>query len=263
MNKKLDRIEAHLRTLFEDKLLNIFTGQKTQVRLIDDLVQVMRENLKHNLEGVTLAPDRFVIQVPRNELLEWQAHQDILNEMANSLFQIGCKENLSFQKPPRIEIHIGSDVPKHNYIISAHISPEDPNLPDTAGMTQTEQRPGKKIIPDNASLIIGGRTSFPLDKAVINIGRHSTNDLVLDDPHVSRHHAQLRGIRNQFVIFDVGSTGGTFLNGRKITQSTLQTGDVIRIGVINLIYIQDTTSANITTAMQVEGETKPPQEGQK
>lgn len=252
MNKKLDRLEAHLRSLFEESLIKALTGHKSQISLIDDLVQVMRENLEHGLELDTLAPDRFLIHVPPDDLLEWQVHQDILNNMAASIYQIGQEEDLKFRRPPTIEVHIDLTMANHDYAISAQISEEDPHLPDTAGMTQPQQNDSTEAIPKDASLIIGGTSNFPLKKSIIDIGRHSDNDLVLDDPHVSRHHAQLRAIRNRFVIFDVGSTGGTFLNGKPISKATLQTGDVIRIGVVNLIYTQDSTSPTSTTAMLIE-----------
>lgn len=252
MNKKLDRLEARLRSLFEESLIKALTGHKSQITLIDDLIQVMRENLAQGLDGDTLAPDRFLIHIPPDDLLEWQVHQDILNDMAASIYHIRQEEDLIFQRPPTIEVHIDTTISNHNYAISAQISDEDPTLPDTAAMTQPEQTDSTFSIPKDASLIIGGTSNFPLKKSLINIGRHSDNDLVLDDPHVSRHHAQLRAIRNQFVIFDVGSTGGTFLNGRAVSKATLQTGDVIRIGVVNLIYTQDTTSPTTTTAMPIE-----------
>ena len=44
----------------------------------------------------------------------------------------------------------------------------------------------------------------PLIKPVVNIGRHSESDLVIEDLHVSRHHAQLRAISQHYVIFDTG-----------------------------------------------------------
>ena len=257
MNNKLDRLEAHLRTLFEESLIKALTGRKPHITLIDDLVQVMRENLKRGFEGDLLAPDRFLIHVPPDNLLEWQVHQDILNDMAASIYQIGQEEDLTFLRPPTIEVHLDSTISNQNYLISAQISEEDPDLPDTAGMTQPEKTDSTVSIPKDASLIIGGTSIFSLEKSVINVGRHSDNDLVLDDPHVSRHHAQLRVIRDQFVIFDVGSTGGTFLNGSPITKATLQTGDVIRIGVVNLIYTQDTTSPTTTTAIPIERENNP------
>jgi pSer/pThr/pTyr-binding forkhead associated (FHA) protein len=117
--------------------------------------------------------------------------------------------------------------------------------------------PVQPKIPQNAFLVIAGKTNFPLTKAVVNIGRHSDNDLILEDQYISRHHAQLRAIDNRYVIFDVGSTGGIFLNNKQISRATLHPGDVLRIGMVNLIYSQDTTAEQPTSAVPVETDDQP------
>jgi hypothetical protein len=88
-------------------------------------------------------------------------------------------------------------------------------------------------------LIVNGDWIYSLDQSVINIGRRSTNDLIIDDVRVSRDHAQLRAIRGKFVLFDLNSTGGTFINGKRITKRTLSPRDVISLAGLPLIYSQD------------------------
>lgn len=93
--------------------------------------------------------------------------------------------------------------------------------------------------PPGAFLVVGGKRHFPLTQALVNIGRRLDNHLVLDEPHVSRQHAQLRSLRGKFVLVDLNSTGGTRVNGRVVRQHTLQPGDVITIAGIELIYGRD------------------------
>ena len=94
-------------------------------------------------------------------------------------------------------------------------------------------------IPENAFLIIEGVKVFPLKTPVINIGRRLDNTLVIDDPRVSRNHAQLRAIKGRYVLFDLNSTGGTFVNGQRTNQSVLYPGDVISLAGMALIFGQD------------------------
>lgn len=61
-------------------------------------------------------------------------------------------------------------------------------------------------IPENAFLIVEGVKVFPLKLPVVNIGRRLDNQLIIDDPRVSRNHAQLRAIKGRFVVFDLNST---------------------------------------------------------
>jgi pSer/pThr/pTyr-binding forkhead associated (FHA) protein len=93
-------------------------------------------------------------------------------------------------------------------------------------------------IPDEAFLIIDGVKVFPLGEPIVNIGRRLDNHLVIDDVRVSRTHAQLRAINSRYVIFDLNSSGGTFINGRKSTQAVLYPGDVISLAGVDLIYGQ-------------------------
>jgi adenylate cyclase len=70
-----------------------------------------------------------------------------------------------------------------------------------------------------------------LSKAVITVGRGNANDLVLNDPSVSRFHAVLKLKPGGVAIADRGSTNGIQLNGRRIAQETeLRSGDIARVG---------------------------------
>jgi hypothetical protein len=255
MNKNFDRIEEHLRVLFEEKLPKILTGQQAQRTLVDVLIQAMENNIQLDHEGQLNAPDLFILSVPPEDLIEWQVHQDTLDDIAATLHQIGTQEKFLFQKPTIIELKPDIELKKGRVDISAHFSPKEPGLRDTAVMVQEEQAEREPVIPDYAMLIISGKTIFPLENLVVNIGRHSSNDLVLNDPHISRHHAQLRVIKDHYVIFDVGSTAGLFLNGKRISQATLHPGDVIRIGLINLIYNQEPTNTFPTSVLQINKDT--------
>ena len=82
---------------------------------------------------------------------------------------------------------------------------------------------------------------FPLTREVTLIGRRLTNHLVVDDRRVSRMHAQIRSINNQFLLVDLNSTGGTFVNGEKIYQIALYSGDQISLAGISISFIQDST----------------------
>jgi len=95
------------------------------------------------------------------------------------------------------------------------------------------------VIPQNAILIIEGVRVHPLQEAVINIGRKFENHIIIDDPRISRTHAQLRAIKGHYVLFDLNSTGGTFVNGQRTNETVLYPGDVISLAGVTLIFGQD------------------------
>jgi len=91
------------------------------------------------------------------------------------------------------------------------------NLPDTMGIEIDAEEPNFDA-PFNSFLIVNG--TRPLFSTVrSSILQTPRNNLVIEDTRISRLHAQLRVIRGQFVIFDLGSTGGTWVNNNQVSQA--------------------------------------------
>ncbi|MEA3078254.1 MAG: hypothetical protein QOF60_3162 [Actinomycetota bacterium] len=71
---------------------------------------------------------------------------------------------------------------------------------------------------------------FRIEKEVSVMGRDGTCDYVIEDESVSRQHARVRLEGGKYVLFDLGSGNGTYLNGEKIQRAELQDGDVVKVG---------------------------------
>src|SRR5215471_14137461 len=77
----------------------------------------------------------------------------------------------------------------------------------------------------------GAERRETFDKNEINVGRVQGNDLMLPKGNVSKHHARLLFRDGRFIVTDLKSTNGTYVNGRKIAQATIvREGDKIYIG---------------------------------
>jgi hypothetical protein len=88
------------------------------------------------------------------------------------------------------------------------------------------------------ALVVEGRIShsFPL-RGEIKLGREKGNTIVVADQKVSRHHATLRPLDNNFIIQDQGSANGTYVNGVQIRQPTrLQDKDQIGLGDTRFLF---------------------------
>ncbi len=74
-------------------------------------------------------------------------------------------------------------------------------------------------------------------RALTSIGReHSVNNVLLDNPQVSRRHVQLTNTSGQFKLADLNSTNGTFVNGQRVGQADLNDGDIINIGPYRFMF---------------------------
>jgi len=72
---------------------------------------------------------------------------------------------------------------------------------------------------------------YELNKDVLNLGRDITNDIVINDKEVSRHHLRIVRGTEGFTIEDLGSTNGTFVNGKRLSGATLlKNGDMVGLG---------------------------------
>ena len=76
------------------------------------------------------------------------------------------------------------------------------------------------------------------DKFSLTIGRGEKNDVVIQDPAVSKHHAKIDPVGDRFVLIDLQSKNGTFVNENLAVSHWLKHGDVISIGNHQLVYNQ-------------------------
>lgn len=100
---------------------------------------------------------------------------------------------------------------------------------------------------DTAFLIVDGVYVVALDKPVVTIGRKGDNNIVIGNPHVSRYHAQIRRAGKRYFLLDLDSTVGTSVNGKRIWEVELQSGDVISIGGVPLIFGKGTVDHHLIT----------------
>jgi pSer/pThr/pTyr-binding forkhead associated (FHA) protein len=91
----------------------------------------------------------------------------------------------------------------------------------------------------NAYIIVSSEV-FQINGELTNIGRKLDNHIVLNDPRISRNHAQIRVVDGQYILLDLNSTGGTMVNGRKVSKSVLYSGDAISLAGLDIKFVQDT-----------------------
>ncbi|MEN6407309.1 MAG: ATP-binding protein [Thermoguttaceae bacterium] len=77
---------------------------------------------------------------------------------------------------------------------------------------------------------------FELTEPNIRVGRDASNTLQLHDNEVSRHHAEIRRVENDYTISDLNSSNGTFVNGQRVRQHDLQSGDQLQLGSTLMLY---------------------------
>jgi len=113
----------------------------------------------------------------------------------------------------------------------------------------------------SAYLVINSQI-FPLESSVTRIGRKIENDLVIQDPLISRSHAEIRQQIDGFTLVDLNSTTGTHLNNQRITMHKLSSGDLFYLANIPIMFIEDNSSLQDNLNMNT-ATLKLPEEGRK
>jgi pSer/pThr/pTyr-binding forkhead associated (FHA) protein len=81
-----------------------------------------------------------------------------------------------------------------------------------------------------------------LESEVTSVGRHRSADILLDDVTVSRRHVEVDRTGDRYVVRDIGSLNGTYLNGDRIESAELHDGDELQIGRFKLVFFYGTAT---------------------
>lgn len=231
MRINLKIIEEKLKAFFEEQL-HFFADSDPFIQLSRDLLASM-ESDDSAADGQNLVPNIFRISIRDQKVFEsedleiWKKFiMDYLNESART-------NNLDLSGPIHIQFFYNPDIEKEFSIETASSSVSSGI---TIQMATAQDQSEKADESAHAYLITPYDTFYSIKKNIINIGRQEENDLVVDNLRVSRVHAQIREVDGRHLLFDLDSTTGTKVNGRRVSQHALSPGDVIDIGDVPLIY---------------------------
>jgi hypothetical protein len=187
-------------------------------------------------KGRPYAPDQYTLSIHPDSLQgvnawseEMQAKLafDVENAVRGAHFQFALKPHITLATDPTL----GSQDIR---VIAWH-STNPLGMQDSIEIQEDDtDRP-----PSGAFLIVNGKRHFQMSSPRVTIGRRLDNDLVLDDPHVSRVHVHLVAKHGHYLLEDLDSTAGTRVNGRRVMEHYLKPGDIITIATSELIYGED------------------------
>jgi pSer/pThr/pTyr-binding forkhead associated (FHA) protein len=87
--------------------------------------------------------------------------------------------------------------------------------------------------------LIINKQMIPLTKPVTTLGRQIGNDIVFQEEFLSRFHAEIVHENDKYILVDKDSTSGTFINGRKIDRCVLNSGDLISLANIFIMFVNN------------------------
>ncbi len=236
MKSRLDQIEEHLQRFIENSVQLLPWGNR-QPLLARRLVSALQESLSIEENGSPVATGVYTIYLSPESLSFWLPRQALFDALAQVLNEFAEDAGLRFTSPPVIRLSGDASLPPEEFRVVAGRAESPLGRTDVLPVLPDSRHPHG--LPKNAYLILDGVETFALRQTVISIGRRTDNHLIIDDPRVSRTHAQIRATRGHYVLFDLNSTGGTFVNGQRVTNHSLKPGDVISLAGYVMIYGED------------------------
>src|ERR671922_1916191 len=239
-----------LRTL-ESKLAGLVEGTfsrafKSEVRPVEIARKLAKEMDQHRVQSLsrTYAPNEYAVWLSPDDRRQFEGYEDELKrELAGYLLEHARRERISLVTRPSIEFRTDARLRLGEFGIQARLvrPPQDaaeaPSQGDhgrTMVYTVSERLAEPLREPDprrgSARLRVGDRTEL-LGQAGAVLGRSREADVVLEDPNVSRRHAEIRPSGGSWIVRDLGSTNGVKVNGRRIQgPQSLKPGDTIELG---------------------------------
>jgi Protein of unknown function (DUF3662)/FHA domain len=258
----LKHIEKRMESLVEGVFGRAFRRQIHPVEIAKGLTKQMDEGRMVSISR-TYAPNDFTVHLSREDTESIQAYQASLrDELIQYASTHAENKNYHLMTPPRIRFETEETLRFGEFGVTAKLTggdgPREKGAPqDTSGQTRIfrtedtggEVEQGTAAISANEARLHGlareivelalGDEALPLEgPGPWGVGRSQENDIVINDPNVSRRHARISRSDNGFVVEDLGSTNGTLLDGAPIDREMIEGGDELTFGQTTARFIR-------------------------
>ncbi|GAB2680906.1 FhaA domain-containing protein [Kribbella swartbergensis] len=251
--RPLQRFERRLEGIVSGVFARAFKGDVEPIELAAALKREIDNTARILSRDRRLVPNHFTIELGPGDFERLNAYGQTLNhELANELRDHADIQRYTFSGPIEIILTQQDDLPTGKFrVVSATVGTpqrsrpqpqpyqQEPYVPPNDGQTVLNSAPPPQPQPPRRGhpqvmLEVNGRRR-PVNPPGVVLGRGTDADIQINDPGVSRRHAEIRlmpegpgGIR--VVLVDLGSTNGTLVNGRRTTEAELSDGSTVRIG---------------------------------
>jgi hypothetical protein len=251
----LRNLEAKLGGLVEGAFGRAFRTSVQPVELAHKLAKEMEDNQMASVSRVYV-PNHYRIFLSPQDREQFASYEPALRkELSDYLLEHARQEQFALSTRPQVEFQTDERLDLGEFGIQAQLLalPEDEQPEGQAGpapsegdfghtMVYSPSRDARRIEPADdrrQALLVGGGRRNVLSGSRVVLGRSREADIVLQDPNVSRRHAELRRGDEGWQVVDLGSTNGIKVNGRRVDHQPLRPGDQITIGVTDLTFELD------------------------
>jgi len=244
---KIAAFEALAERLVEGTFSRLFASRLPPLEVAARIARIMDDHQIEGTDGASLAPTLYWVSLhPRDYDALGEDRAAISEEIAGHVQSLARARGLVLVARPVIYLLPDPSVNYREASITARHLHEFEPLERTTEMGSAKRTgEGDEAIPSGEAprgrpfLIVDGTRHINLVRPLVTIGRGLGNTVIIEDARVSREHAQLRLRFGRYVLYDLGSSGGTLINGYPVEECVLHSGDVISLAGVELIYGED------------------------
>jgi hypothetical protein len=240
----LRSLESKIAGLVEGTFSRAFRSEVRPVEIARKLAREMEEHKSFSLSRTYVPNEYRVYLSPRDRERFADYEEALASELAGYLLEHARRERLALVSRPVIEFETDGRLGLGEFgiqtrVVSPAEEPDREAAGEESGRTMIYSTAGRVAEPleerarsrnETVLLLVDGKR-LVVGPAGATLGRSRQCDVVLDDPNVSRTHAEIRPRGGSWVLSDHGSTNGASINGRRIEgPEVLKPGDEIELG---------------------------------
>jgi len=246
----LERLEAMASRVIEGWSARLFRARLQPVQIAKRVIRAMEAHQTISL-AKTFVPNSYLVSLSPTDYAQFEQYKRSLErDLAEAVLGAARDRSFTLLAYPTVELEQDADISPGDLrvacaLVDASGEEVPANEPERLGvetghtmiLDRDALRAAKPRAPQGAIVAREGsvRREVPLTADPITVGRDPKNDIVLDDRRVSRRHAEVRLRLGRYTLYDLQSTNGTFVNGRRIAEMVLSDDDRITIGGAELL----------------------------
>lgn len=247
----LRSIETKLAGLVEGTFSRVFRSEVRPVEIARKLAREMDEHRSVSLSR-TYVPHEYRVYLSQDDRERFADYEDALaTELAGYLLEYARREGLALPGRPVIEFETDERLGLGEFGIEtgavrfeSEPAPHDEH-DDPGGRTMVYSSAERVAEPlaeharvrEERGLLLHEGRRLVVGPSGVTLGRSSQCDIVLDDPNVSRRHAEVRPRGGSWIVTDLGSTNGVRVNGRRVdAPQVIRSGDLIELGTTEVQF---------------------------
>lgn len=226
----LQRFERRIESMVNRPFAKAFKAEVQPVEVAAALQRETDDHANYVARGRTMVPNVFVVELGDHDHDRLSPYGEPLGaELADMVREHAEEQGYSFIGPVDVGFELVRDLDTGIFRIRS-----------TALVGATPSDPGRAAPSAHSPFLEVGTTRYALRNPVTVLGRGTDVDLRLDDPGVSRRHAEVQvsrdGDRVRGRVTDLGSTNGVRVDGQQVLHAPLLDGDVFTIGTTDVVF---------------------------